>query len=810
MTCLPNPKKMPKISAFLVLCLGLAFGAQAAPKAANEPTVNIDWSKFLSRSDLVWDSVPATWDEAALLGNGLMGALIYTNKANELRWDIARTDVTDHREGPNPMFRKPRLPIGRMVLIPAGKITGGSARLDLWNAEAHGVIQTDQGEIRWRSLIHSDDMVLAVELETTGGERKCRWQWRPAVAVNPRKLIRKFPLDNQDINPAPFVEERGDTRVSVQLLQAGGEYATAWTEQRISDDKRRLYLSVNNTFDKLGARDEAVKTVEAARTKGWDPLIASHRDWWHAYYPQSFLSIPDTQMESYYWIQIYKLGSATRADRPAIDCIGPWYGPSPWPGIWWDMNIQVVYSPVYTANRLELGESLTRMLDRNKENLVLNVPKEFRQDSSGIGTASSYDCLDDVDIGPTVGIVYGRADSHESMGNLVWICHNYWLQYRYSMDDAMLRDRLFPLLRRAVNYYFHVATRGADGKLHLPKAWSPEYPTRTEDTNFDLALFRWGCETLLAATERLKLNDPLIPQWKQALADLTPYPVDDTGLMIGRDVSMTKSHRHYSHMLGAYPLRIINSEQPGQRELIARSLDHWINVEGGKGFAGFSFVGASGIAASLGDGEKAVKYLHDLMGYAEPNTLARETGPVTETSIAGATVIQELLLQTWGGKIRVFPAVPKDWSDVSFHNLRAEGAFLVGAVRRGGQTQFVTVTSLAGEPCSLKTDMKGPLKVLAKRDISLRTLQDGVVELDLRKGETATLCPQTAPSNLVIGPVAPERNNLNFFGSAAVAKKALDQSRFSVQYELRDKPDNLNVPNGNEILPDEMPTQVPR
>lgn len=41
------------------------------------------------------------------------------------------------------------------------------------------------------------------------------------------------------------------------------------------------------------------------------------------------------------------------------------------------------------------------------------------------------------------------------------------------MDRSVLRDTLFPLLRKAVNYYLHFLTPGADGKLHLPATFSP-------------------------------------------------------------------------------------------------------------------------------------------------------------------------------------------------------------------------------------------------------------------------------------------------------------------------------------------------
>ena len=62
-----------------------------------------------------------------------------------------------------------------------------------------------------------------------------------------------------------------------------------------------------------------------------------------------------------------------------------------------------------------------------------------------------------------------------------------------------------------------------------------------------------------------------------------------------------------------------------------------------------------------------------------------------ETPLHGATAMQEMLLQSWGGRLRVFPAVPKEWSDVQIHQLRGEGAFLVSARREQRKTQWVLV-----------------------------------------------------------------------------------------------------------------------
>ena len=81
------------------------------------------------------------------------------------------------------------------------------------------------------------------------------------------------------------------------------------------------------------------------------------------------------------------------------------------------------------------------------------------------------------------------------------------------------------------------------------------------------------------------------------------------------------------------------------------------------------------------------------------NTMYTEAGPVVETPLSGSQSLYDMLCQSWGGVIRIFPAVPAAWADVTLDDFRTQGAFLVSAVRRAGGTRFVKVHSLAGEPC---------------------------------------------------------------------------------------------------------------
>jgi alpha-L-fucosidase 2 len=717
----------------------------------------IDWESFMSRHDLIWDRLPCTWDEGPFLGNGNMGTMIYRQPGtNGLRFEVCRADVQDHRDlaAGGVAYSRPRLPIGYFLLEPVGTIVGGTMRLDLWNAETVGRIETDRGSIEFSTIVHSDEMAIIVELKPDAGEQGCRWRWNPIKADSPRQVYGLEHNDRSRIredyrsNPDPVMKKVGPVDVCVQPLLAGGQTATAWQESE-GGMGRTLVVSVAHSWPEETALGEAVGTVSRIIGRDRSDLVESHRSWWHSYYPLSFVSIPDPRIESFYWIQMYKLGAATRADRPLIDNHGPWLEKTPWPYATWNLNVQLTYWPVCASNRLSLGESLWRTIGRHQDDLINNVPEEYRHDSASIGTAAT------LDLWSPVG---------SEKGNFIWALHNCWLCYRYSMDEDILRDVLYPLLRRAVNYYRHLLYEGEDGRLHLPETSSPEYG-RASDCNYDLALLRWGCTTLLSVCQRLGIDDELIPEWMAILSRLVDFQVDDTGLMIGRGVPYAMSHRHYSHMLMVYPLYLLNIEQPSSRELIVKSLEHWHSMP--ERLQGYSFTGAASIAAALGDGDSALRYLRGLWKFLRPNTMYKEAGPVIETPLSGAQSIHDMLLQSWGDKIRVFPAVPAEWEDIVIHDMRAEGAFLVSAVRRNGQTEFVRIKSLAGEPCRVKTDLKEPVRVVGDPRIELRDVGDGVFEIGLAKGEEVVLSSVGVDPDLTIAPLSVENSERNYYGLRA-------------------------------------------
>ena len=328
-----------------------------------------------------------------------------------------------------------------------------------------------------------------------------------------------------------------------------------------------------------------------------------------------------------------------------------------------------------------------------------------------------------------------------------WIIHNLYLQGRTEGNSTMLKQVVFPMLRAFVQVYNHHRFTDGDGVMHLPYTNSPEYPKQLpgNDTNYDVALFKWGAATLLELSSEFGIDDPLVPDWKSIIQSLTPGPVDaDGSYMVNSNTPFSVSHRHFSHLFHIYPLHVVVMGASAHDDaLITTSLDKWTGLTCGKDGAcpnGFTFDGAASMSALIPGREDAAAgnisqfvlksgKVHKSTMYAEGHS------PCIESPLAAANSMQELLLQSWGGIIRVFPSVPHAWPSVMFDRMWAEGGIVVSARRENGSTQFVQLCN--------RGEMSGAVQL--ETDVALvcpttqvqphRESERSLVSLTVQKGE---------------------------------------------------------------------------
>jgi hypothetical protein len=728
--------------------------------------------------------MPKDYFEGAFVGNGLLGAILFKDDQlpNTLRFEIGRTDVYDHRTPEPSAYETSRLPIGQLLLTPVGEIIKTSLRTDLWNAEIRGELITTAGTITFRCFVPSAEELIVVDMKTTGQEKAARFSLRPQLAQSARYIAKRAMNLEMNVvykqNPPVLTEKINGVEVFTQNLLMGDDYATAWLDKKNGDGTRTVFVTVANRWGKYrkpasGSAIDAVATIKAAEKKPLAIMEKEHRNWWHHYYPASFASFPDARLESFYWIQLYKLASATHPNRPVIDLLGPWFKPTSWPLVWMNLNVQLTYYTFGVTNHLDLEKNLYQLLERHKEQMIKNVPPAFQNDCAGIRNPVGYDDLynplflsDDPNNNKEINIIV-----------LPWLMQMYYIHNRRTMDDGQLRDSIYPMIKRAYNVYLRILYKGEDGLYHIPYTYSDEYGNAKE-TSLNIALARWGFKTLINIATRLKINDPLLPRWKETLAKMADYNTNENGMMVGKDLPFAKPHRHYSHLFAIFPLYDMNIENEPQRiPFMQKSIQHYTDLDGDNCI--YKFSGASSLWAALGNGDSALKWLNRSLELlprfgvppapARIPTLTQNTfysereNPTFESPISSSRSMLDMYLQSWGGIIRVFPACPSEWKDASFYQLRAEGAFLVSAVRKNGKTKFIHIKSLAGEPCIIKSDLPANTKLIGPKTVAVRK-HDGIMEVNLKKGEEVVLYVGEKPDSFIISPLAIHATGVNSWG----------------------------------------------
>jgi hypothetical protein len=758
----------PPVTADITLNITAALAELPAPVRVT--TESVDWASFLAQHDLYWTSFktgyPDGYFSGAIMGNGLLGTDLYKESANIYRLNVGRTDVTEGRiQHPIPnyttgshLFDEARLPVGSFRIAPAGSISADTARLSLYNAVTRGIIKTSKGNIDYRTYVHAQKNYIVWESVSTDGEANYTWSFAPDQAISPRIKSgnQPVPVDYQN-RPNPAVENNvtdGEYKLCIQPLLTGWVYVVAWKEVK-DGNKRRVIATVAYESNRTAAISAAKETLAEAFTVESAALLNTHTGWWNNYYPSSFVSFDNVnKMESFYWAQVYKFACASREGKPMVDIMGPWpVVKTPWPSIWMNLNTQLTYSWLAAANRPELSKPLWLAFNNYKANLIDNAQHastlhysngstqslDTRNDNEVIAMARSSHYILKTKLEPEAYV-----NNQYEVANMTWLLYYYWQYCVYNNKEEELKGEFFELLTYSINYYFHLRKKfDADGKYHLPVTASPEYSSGNigADVNYDHSTVRWGLQTLIAVNDKYNLGAAKRAEWQDFLDNLAPYPTGTNGYKISASQEYATSHRHWSHLLQIYPYYLVNWDNPADRNIISTSVDWWQSKSAN--LQGYSYSGSSAMYSGMGDGQRAFEQLNKLIGnstYIRPNTLYYESGnPVFETPMSAVSALHDMYLQSWGGKIRVFPAVPAQWKDASFISLRTEGAFLVSATRNHGKTVFIQVESEAGGLCRLQTGIN--LSQAVVRDLSGNPvpystvdLSTGLIEIDMQKG----------------------------------------------------------------------------
>jgi len=593
---------------------------------------------------MVWRRLPADWRSAPFFGSGALTAQVHRGeRANEIDFVLSDGPLAAGAVGSD----------ARLVLGLDGAVTAVDWTLDLWNAELTGTVTTSRGNVAFTALAPAGRRVLLVDLAPSPGEAGAGWQVRlPAEAYGVALPLREW--------------RDGTRRRLVATLAAGGSGSGP---------------------------------VEAIAPDDRGALVAAHREWWHSYYRQSLVSVPDKRIQRFFWIQRFKAASTSTAARDGL--------PHPF---------------LHTV-----ADGAT-------------VPASWTPPAGGF-------------VIPGTGM---RSARH---GNPVeaWGLPDLWSAYRHRMDERVLREHLYPALVRVLAFYEQFLLEGPAGTLHLPLTHSPGHGN-VADSTYDMSLLRWAAAR--AADGAALLNRPAADvARRRSLADrLAPYHRGVSGVLVGADAPLDRSSALPSHLLWIHPLRETRWDRGTDRALMRSSFDHWASMP--ESWHGRSLAAAASLATELGAADEAHAYVSRLLhraggaghGLTDNTRYAEDGHSLDAGSFAAAQSVLDMLVRSGhragaGTVLEVFPAAHAGWRELSIAGLRTEGAFTVDASRASGRTEWIRVRGTTGAPVIVRHDIEGPLDVWTTGASQPTAHPGGSREVLVRPapGEHALLVPQGAP-----------------------------------------------------------------
>jgi len=708
-----------------------------------------------ARHNLVFDSLAVTWDEAIPLGNGELGALIW-NHNGHLRFSLDRSDLWDLR--PIAYLEKKEFNFNWVYQkwaeddygivqeffdrgaysnsIAPSKIPGAALEFSF-----PGVKDPVHVELDLRTAVCHVSWANGVELESfikadspEGWFRLTGLSEDPEIELVPpqyRKVMednRADEVTGQDLRRLGYKQglvEKGNNKVTYHQVGWGGFYYDVAVVWKKKGKTLTGSWSVTSSISTAKGLPTAGEIVQQGNYYG---ALRLHEKWWKEFYDHSGIRIPDPVLEKQWYLEQYKFGSAARSNTPPISLQAVWTADNgrmpPWKGDFHhDLNTQLSYWPAYSSNHLDLEIgflnwlwSIKPVAEQYTQSYFgvegLNVPGVTTLTGHPMGGWIQYSC------GPTVS---------------AWLGQHFYLHWRYSMDTSFLKNRAYPWMAQTATFLENFSVKDENGVRKLPLSSSPEIFNNSrrawfsQTTNFDLGLIRFAFSKAAEMATVLG-KEKEAAHWKEMLGEWPGYSVDSSGLNFAPGVPYQFSHRHFSHLLAWHPLGLIDwSRGAGDQQIIKNTLAT-LEKYGPDWWTGYSYSWLGNLYARAFMGNKAAQALRDFAQcFCLPNSFhvngdQTRSGkskftyrPFTlEGNFAFAAGVQEMLIQSHTGIIRVFPAIPDDWADCSFNDLRAEGAFIVSAEYKNSRVTRVKIRAEKGGICRL-ADPAHPDEVIEYR-----------------------------------------------------------------------------------------------
>ena len=701
----------------------------------------------MDRLALIFDKPAEAWNEALPLGNGTMGAMSYgrfQNERIELNLDSLWSGNGRNKENPNKnvdwdLFRKhifagdyqgaenyckenvlgdwteSYLPAGTLSINVKEPIQNGNSfyRRELCLTNATEKIEFCQDDLIYQRefFVSMSEPVMAIHYHTSPNcnlemsitleseiKHKSAFFAENGIILEGQAPIYVAPPYYSCEVPVVYEEGQG-IRFAIGLyVQTNGRHVYQQADKLFINTPNDVYIYVSGVtdfkqkelfFSKRNCMMENIHHIQYEKQK------KAHMDVYANYFDRMHLDInytPDNELalKMFHYARYLMICSSV----PGSQCTnlqGIWnhHMRAPWSSNYTvNINTEMNYWMAEKANLSDCHMPLLELIERTSKK-----GEKTAQDVYHLAGWVSHHNLDIWGHSSPVG-QFGQDENPctYSMWPMSsgWLCCHLWEHYCYTLDEAFLKKKAFPIIQGAVEFYLGYLVPYKGYYVTAPST-SPENTFLAPDmtthsvtfaSTMDISILRELFGLYLKACEILGVED-FTNAVKNVLQKLPPYKIGKEGQLQEWFYDYPEAdinHRHISHLFGLYPGNQIHKENEPLIEACRTSLAG----RGDKG-TGWCIAWKACLWAKLGDGNHALTLLKNQLrltreeacslvgGGIYPNMLCAHPPFQIDGNFGFAAAVLEMLVQYEEQKIVFLPALPDEWKDGMAEGVKAPG-----------------------------------------------------------------------------------------------------------------------------------------